>query len=104
MHVQPRGAIGAYLHGLYLNNPLADFAGIDVQAPGFSWVIWDVINIAWLLNPDWLPSSLVPTPALSDERRWLQRPGGAPPMREAHAVARDAIFGDFFETLKRAPG
>jgi purine nucleosidase len=101
-HVQPCGAMGADLHRLYLNNPLADFAGLDVQAPGFSWVIWDVINIAWLLNPDWVPSGLVPTPGLSDERRWVTRPD-APPMREAYAVARDAVFGDFFETLKRAP-
>jgi purine nucleosidase len=101
-HVQPRGAIGAELHRLYLNNPLADFAGLDVHAPGFSWVIWDVINIAWLLNPDWVPSGLVPTPGLSDERRWVKQQD-APPMREGYAVARDAIFGDFFETLERAP-
>lgn len=102
LHVQPRGAIGADLHRLYLHNPLADFAGLDVHAPGFSWVIWDVINVAWLLNADWVPSTLVPTPGLSDDRCWLARPG-APPMREAYAVARDAIFGDFFETMKRAP-
>jgi purine nucleosidase len=102
LHVQPRGAIGAELHRLFLHNPLTDFAGLDVHAPGFSWVIWDVINVAWLLNADWVPSTLVPTPTLSEDRRWLARPGAAP-MREAHAVARDAIFADFFETLKRAP-
>ncbi len=102
LHVQPHGAIGADLHRLYLHNPLTDFAGLDVHAPGFSWVIWDVINIAWLLNPEWVPSELVPTPVLSEDRRWLARPV-ALPMREAYAVARDAIFGDFFETLKHAP-
>jgi purine nucleosidase len=102
LHVQPRGAIGAELYRLYQHNPLTGFAGLDVHAPGFSWVIWDLINIAWLLNPEWVPSALVPTPGLSDDRRWLARPG-APLMREAYAVARDAIFGDFFETLKRAP-
>jgi purine nucleosidase len=102
LHVQPRGAIGAELHRLYLHNPLTDFAGLDIHAPGFSWVIWDVINVAWLLNPEWVPSALVPTPGLSDDRRWTVR-HDAPMMREAHAVARDAIFGDFFETLKRAP-
>lgn len=101
-HVQPCGAIGAYLHELYTHNPLADLGGFDVQAPGFSWVIWDVINIAWLLNPDWVPSTLVATPGLSEDRRWLARPG-APLMREAYAVARDAVFGDFFQTLKAAP-
>jgi purine nucleosidase len=101
-HVRGQGAIGAELHRLYTHNPLADLAGWDANAPGASWVIWDVINIAWLLNPDWVPSSLVSTPALDDERRWVACPG-AHPMREAHAVARDAIFGDFFTTLRRAP-
>jgi inosine-uridine nucleoside N-ribohydrolase len=102
-HVQPRGAIGACLHELFVHNPLRDLAGFDVQAPGYSWVIWDLINIAWLLNPDWVPSHLVPTPILTEDRRWTARGEASPPMREAYAVARDAIFGDFFETLKRAP-
>lgn len=105
-HVRTCGAIGAYLHHLFTHNPLADLAGIDdVRTPGFSWVIWDLINIAWLLNSDWVPSELVPTPALRADRRWAARAQaeGTPPMREAHAVARDAIFRDFFETLARAP-
>lgn len=102
-HVQPRGAIGAYLHGLFVHNPLADFAGVEAHAPGFSWVIWDLITVAWLLNPEWLPSELVPTPTLTADRRWAARPAPALPMREAHAVARDAIFRDLFETLRRAP-
>jgi len=101
-HVRGQGAIGDDLHRLYTHNPLADLAGWDANAPGASWVIWDVINIAWLLDPVWVPSSLVSTPALDDERRWVARPD-AHPMREAHAVARDAIFGDFFATLRRAP-
>ena len=102
-HVQPCGAIGAYLHQLYTHNPLADFAGVDPQQPGYSWVMWDLINFAWLLNPDWVPSTLVPTPALGDDRRWVVRTESALPMREAYAVDRDAIFRDFFETLRRAP-
>jgi len=105
LHVQPCGAIGAYLHRLYVDNPLRDLAGLDVHVPGFSWVIWDVIDIAWLLNPSWVPSLLRPTPRLDDERRWLARDGNAGaarPMREGYAVARDAVFGDFFATLARA--
>jgi purine nucleosidase len=102
-HVRGCGAIGDELYRLYTHNPLTDLAGLDVNAPGYSWVIWDVINIAWLLNPDWVPSSLVPTPALNHERRWVPR-AAAHPMREAQAIARDAIFGDFFATLRRAPG
>jgi inosine-uridine nucleoside N-ribohydrolase len=102
-HVAGAGAIGGLLHALYLDNPLAPIGGFDVHASGFSWVIWDLINIAWLIEPAWVPSTLVSTPALGDDRRWVARGPGAPPMREAHAVARDAIFGDLFAALARAP-
>ena len=101
-HVQGCGAIGAYLHRLYLHNPLTDFAGSDPSQPGFSWVIWDLINIAWLLNPAWVPSDIVTTPLLGPDLRW-QHHVGRPPMREAYAVARDAVFADFYQRLATAP-
>lgn len=101
-HVQGCGAIGAYLHHLFSHNPLWDFLGLDAQSAP-SWVIWDLINIAWLLQPAWVPSGLVATPVLGDDRRW--HPAlGRHPMREAYAVARDAIFIDLFEKLSQAPG
>ena len=100
-YVRGRGAIGNYLHHIYTHNPLWEFAGID-SFFAHSWVIWDVINIAWLLNADWVPSELVATPVLGEDKRWRQAPA-RPPMREAHGVARDAIFGDFFTRLASAP-
>ena len=100
-HVQGCGAIGHYLHRLYTHNPLWEFAGIE-SFFAHSWVIWDVINIAWLLNPDWVPSESVATPVLGHDKRWRQAPGRHP-MREGYAVARDAIFRDFFERLETAP-
>ena len=100
-HVQGRGAIGNYLHHLYTHNPLWALAGID-SFHAHSWVMWDLINLAWLLDPAWVPSDIVATPVLGADRRW-QAGSGRPPMREAHAVARDAIFRDFFERLETAP-
>lgn len=99
-HVRARGAIGDYLHQLYTHNPLWDMLGLAI-APGYSWVIWDVINIAWLIQPDWVPSELVRTPRLGDDRRWQPDPARHL-MREAYAVQRDAIFGDLFEKLALA--
>ncbi len=98
--VRGRGPIGDHLFDLYTHNPLWPLLGID-SFEAHSWVIWDLINIAWLLQPDWVPSSLVRTPALSDALCWQARPG-AHLMREAYAVQRDAIFKDFFATLARA--
>jgi inosine-uridine nucleoside N-ribohydrolase len=100
-YVQGRGAIGDHLHHLYTHNPLWDLSGID-SFHAHSWVIWDLITLAWLINPDWVPSGLVRTPTIDAERRWRAAPG-RPLMREAHAVARDAIFGDFFRKLEGAP-
>lgn len=95
--VQHEGAIGAYLHHLFTHNPLWEMQGVrDFFA--HSWVIWDLICVAWLLQPDWVPSELVPTPALDADQRWQPRPG-APLMRQAYAVKRDAVFRDLFGKL-----
>ena len=47
--VRAKGAIGDYLHHLFTHNPLWSYLGIDGARP-HSWVIWDVINIAWLID------------------------------------------------------
>ena len=99
-HVQGRGAIGDHLHHLFTHNPLWDLAGID-SFHAHSWVIWDVITLAWLIHPDWVPSELQRTPTLGADRRWRAAPG-RPLMREGYAVARDAIFGDLFRKLEAA--
>jgi purine nucleosidase len=96
-YVQGRGAIGDYLHRLFIDNPLRAVLGRPRHV-AHSWVIWDVINVAWLLQPDWVPSTLVRTPSLTAGRRWRAAPGNHL-MREAHGVNRDAIFGDFFTKL-----
>ena len=97
--VKGRGAIGDHLFDLYTHNPLWDLQGIE-SFEAHSWVIWDLINIAWLLDPAWVPSTLVRTPMLDDDKRWRAAPDRHP-MREAHAVQRDAIFKDFFAVLER---
>ncbi len=104
-HVRPCGAIGARLHQLFTHNPLWPLLGLEHLQDGrtpHSWVIWDVINIAWLLQPDWVPSELVRTPGLGDDKRWQRLPQRHW-MREAHTVQRDAIFNDFFSALQQAP-
>ena len=100
--VQGRGAIGDALHQLFTHNPLWELQGIT-SFMAHSWVMWDLVCVAWVLNADWLPSTLVPTPRLGDDKRWI---GDAtrPLMREAYAVRRDAVFADFFQRLAAAAG
>ncbi len=98
-YVKPHGAIGRYLYELFADNPLWAITGRPA-ASAHSWVIWDLINIAWLLNPDWVSSDGVPTPTLAADLRWQKRQN-AHPMREAYAVQRDAIFNDLFSCLAK---
>jgi inosine-uridine nucleoside N-ribohydrolase len=98
--VKGRGAIGDHLFELYTHNPLWELQGIS-SFEAHSWVIWDLINIAWLIEPAWVPSEIVRTPWLMPDRRWRPDPSRHP-MREAHGVQRDAIFAAFFEALRSA--
>ena len=96
-YVQGRGAMGDYLHHLFTHNPLWPVLGLNGNEP-HSWVIWDIINIAWLINPAWVPSELVRTPRLGADMRWQADPTRHL-MREAYAVQRDCIFADLFAKL-----
>lgn len=99
--VRGKGKIGDYLYHLYTHNPIYPMQGINDHF-GRTWVIWDLIDIAWLLNPAWVPSRLTQSPVLTDDLFYRQEPGRHL-MREAYAIDRDAIFRDFFSKLEQAP-
>ena len=93
-----KGEIGDYLYHLYTHNPLYPQRGFEGHF-GRSWVIWDLINIAWLLNPEWVPSHLLQTPSLGDDQFWHHDGKNNYPMREAYEIDRDSIFRDFYSKL-----
>ena len=99
--VRGKGKIGDYLYHLYTHNPIYPMQGINDHF-GRTWVIWDVIDIAWLLNPAWVPSRLTQSPILTDDLFYQHDPNRHL-MREAYAIDRDAIFRDFFTKLEKAP-
>ena len=98
-HVRGRGAIGDYLYHLYTHNPIHRQRALSDLA-GRTWVMWDLINVAWVLEPRWVPTELVPTPVLDDDLSWVPRRDSPQPMREAFAVDRDEIFIDFYRKLE----
>jgi hypothetical protein len=100
--VKDKGAMGEYLHWLYTHNPIYEQRGIAGHF-GRTWVIWDLINIAWLLNPSWVPSELVRTPTLNDDTTWNRSDSSRHLMREAFGINRDAIFRDLFKKLDKTP-
>ncbi len=95
--VAGKGAIGDYLHHLYTNNPLHSMFALENTAQR-TWVIWDIIDIAWLINPNWVPTMRVPSPVLDDSLYW-QRDDSRHPILEAYDVQRDEIFIDFYNKL-----
>lgn len=98
--VRGSSAMGDYLHHLYTHNPLHKmFVTDDTQRR--TWVIWDIINIAWLINPDWVPTLLTTSPVLNDEMYW-EKPDGRHLMLEAYDVQRDEIFLNLYDALSRA--
>jgi len=99
--VKGKGKIGDYLHYLYTHNPVRKMRGIDDHF-GRTWVMWDIINIAWMLDPEWVPSHLVKSPILTDDL-FFEQGDSRHLMREAYGINRDAIFRDFFTKLEKAP-
>ena len=102
--VAPHGRIGAYLHELYTKNPIHLMRGIATDDLfGRTWVIWDLINFAWLMKPEWVPSRLRPSPLLTDDLVFEAKPK-AHWMREAYGLNRDEIYRDFFDKLAAHAG
>ena len=91
-YVKGRGAIGDYLHEIFVAYHTDHYA--------WSKVIWDISTIAWLLNSQWVPSHICPSPILTSEGTWSFDPSRHL-TRVAVDARRDAIFGDLFRKLER---
>lgn len=90
-YVSGRGAIGDYLVEIV--------KGYHDDHKGWSKVIWDVSTIAYLINPDWVPTDLVHSPILTDQVTWsVDRSRHL--IRCANFVQRDPIFRDLFAKLE----
>jgi len=106
-YVQGKGAIGGYL--------AETFKGYSDDHFAWSKEIWDIVTIAYLLNADWIPSSIVSSPIITqrtpvDVRNtgpddWHTHPltwsfdHSRHPIRCAYYVQRDPIFRDLFTKL-----
>ena len=89
-YVRGAGPIGDYLADIYANHFTDHFAR--------SKVIWDVGTVAWLVNPEWVPTVVIHSPVLTSEGTWSHDPRRHL-IREALWTDRDAIFGDLFGKL-----
>ena len=94
-------------------SPIADYLDTEYEkytnqhspSPGFPYsrVIWDISAVAWLIEPKWIPTRVVPSPLLQDNFTYKAAPGRHP-VREATWANRDRIFDDLFRKLAAARG
>ena len=89
--------IGDYLYGQFLQYFAVRTRGRGGGYP-YSKVIWDISAIAWLKNPEWVTSEIVPSPVLTDDLRW-EAGADRHDIRVANHVDRDAVFNDLFSLL-----
>ncbi len=92
-HLKGRGPVADYLWDTWESHWMT-----RGQQPGYSKVIWDLVNVAYLIDPSWVPTDVVPSPVLGADLRW-QHPAGRHHIREAWDMDRDACFGDLFRLL-----
>ena len=91
-YIEPHGPIGAFL--------AMRFKEYSDDHEGWAKEIWDVAPVAWLLNPDWAPSVLVPTPVLTDQITWsVDRSRHL--MRYVTHVRRNPIMKDLIGKLQK---
>jgi purine nucleosidase len=90
--VKGRGEIGDYLYGIFKDYREDHFAA--------SKVIWDISAVAWLNNPDWVPTELRPSPILRQDVTWAPEDPARHLVRIATDVDRDRVFGDLFRKLE----
>ncbi len=91
-YVQPQGDIGQYLFDICQSYGKDHFA--------WSKEIWDISATGWLIDAAWVPSNIVPSPILTDQVTWSVDVSRHP-IRIAHGVRRNQIFGDLFDKMAR---
>ncbi|MFD2565243.1 nucleoside hydrolase [Aquimarina rubra] len=94
------GPIGKVLYDRYINNPLFTWYGKDKNNLfGQIWNIWDLINIAWFIDPGSVPSHEVFSPILTEEGYWKPKKDSHL-IRECYYTNYNSIFPAFAEQLR----
>ena len=88
------GSIADYL--LDITDAYFGERGVDGRVR--STVQWDVVPIAWLRDPESVPTAVVHSPELSSELTWNRDPGRHF-VRVAREIRRDRIWDDFFDSV-----
>jgi inosine-uridine nucleoside N-ribohydrolase len=91
-YVRGRGPLGDYLFEIFR----------DYAKDPWTWSkpLWDLSAVAWVVEPEWVPTVLVHSPRLTSEYTW-SLDDNRHWIRVAVHVDRDAVFGDLFRKLEQ---
>ncbi len=90
-YVKGQGQIGDYLFEI--------FSDYNTEHRGWSKVIWDIATIAYLIDPAWIPTNIVHSPILTEQKTW-SFDNSRHFIRSANYVRRNPIFRDLFAKLE----
>lgn len=76
-------------------------AQFPTEHVSWSRIICDISTVAFLKNPGWVSSRMVPSPVLQDNLQYGPIPEGRHLIRVANYCNRDLIFGDMLACLNR---
>ncbi|MEM6391217.1 MAG: nucleoside hydrolase [Planctomycetota bacterium] len=92
-YVRPHGEIGRFLAGrVAAYHP-------EHRHRGWSKILWDLANVGWIIQPEWVPTVCRDRVVADDAFKWQACSG--PPMLEAVDLYRDRILTDFYAKLER---
>jgi inosine-uridine nucleoside N-ribohydrolase len=90
-YIEPHGEIGKFL--------AMRFKEYNNNHKGWSKEIWDMAAISWVLNEEWAPTNITPSPILLDDKSWAFNENRHP-IKIVYEIKRDLILQDFIEKLE----
>ena len=90
-YIEPQGEIGRFL--------AMRFKEYNNIHKGWSKEIWDMAAVGYVLNAQWTPTKIIPSPILLDDMQWVSDKKRHP-IKIVYEIKRDLIFQDFIRKLE----
>src|SRR6056300_723830 len=90
-YIEAHGEIGKFL--------AMRFKEYNNNHKGWSKEIWDMAAVSWVLNEEWAPTNITPSPILLDDKTWTFDENRHP-IKIVYDIKRDLILQDFIEKLE----
>lgn len=94
-YVEPHGAIGKFLSERFKN-----FEGCTpADHAGWTKALWDMGAVAYMINDQWIKSSMEPSPGISPEGGWIVGDNDRHQITNIEWIDRNAMMRDFYKKL-----